>query len=68
MYMRTWRKRLCILLAFVLVGCMAQPSVASAAKKIPFERYGKLSVKGSQLVDKNNKAVQLKGVSSHGMS
>lgn len=38
--------------------------------KIPtaVEKYGKLSVKGSRLVDKNKKMVQLKGVSSHGMS
>lgn len=41
---------------------------ASAKTPTPVETYGKLSVKGGQLVDKNGEAVQLKGVSSHGMS
>ena len=81
--MRTWRRRLCIVLALALVGCSAQPAASvkagevsaqnagllgAASAKTPFEKYGKLSVKGAQLVEKNGKAVQLKGVSSHGMS
>ncbi len=43
---------------------------AAVKAKIPtaVAKYGKLSVKGGRLVDKNGKAVQLKGVSSHGMS
>lgn len=32
------------------------------------ERYGTLSVKGSQLLDKNGNVVQLRGVSTHGLS
>ncbi len=81
--MRTWRKRLCMVLALALVGCAAQPAASvkagevsaqnagllgASSAKTPFEKYGKLSVKGTQLVGKNGKAVQLKGVSSHGMS
>lgn len=73
-----------MLLVIVLTGVMAQSPVtadarvaeelctdlkgASGTEKTPFEKYGRLSVKGSSLVDKNGKAVQLKGVSSHGMS
>ncbi len=34
----------------------------------PFGTYGKLSVKGINLVDKNGKKVQLRGVSTHGLS
>lgn len=34
----------------------------------PFENHGKLSVKGTELVDKNGKPYQLKGVSTHGLS
>jgi len=34
----------------------------------PFEKYGKLSVKGNQLVDQKGNEVQLKGFSSHGLS
>jgi endoglucanase len=41
---------------------------AQAATKTPVQTYGKLSVEGSNLVDKNGKTVQLKGVSSHGLS
>ena len=81
--MRTWRRRLCIVLVLALVGCSAQPAASvkagevsaqnagllgAASAQTPFEKYGKLSVKGAQLVEKNGKAVQLKGVSSHGMS
>ena len=82
--MAIWRRWLCAVLVFTLVGCMRQPSVtakaetvcaydagflgASAAEKTPFEKYGRLSVKKGRLVGKNGKPVQLKGVSSHGMS
>lgn len=34
----------------------------------PLENHGKLSVKGTQLVDKNGKPYQLKGVSTHGLA
>ena len=34
----------------------------------PFANHGKLSVKGTNLVDKNGKAYQLKGVSTHGIA
>lgn len=37
-------------------------------KGTPFENHGKLSVKGTDLVDKNGKPFQLKGVSTHGLS
>jgi endoglucanase len=47
---------------------LAHPLQAQAATKTPVQKYGELSVEGSQLLDKNGKAVQLKGVSSHGLS
>lgn len=58
---------ICVLLCCVLaLGCVTvQPA---AAAKTPVQKYGKLSVKGSRMVDKNKKTVQLKGVSSHGLS
>lgn len=34
----------------------------------PVANHGKLSVKGTQLVDKNGKAFQIKGVSTHGIA
>lgn len=33
-----------------------------------YGKHGKLKVKGSKLVDKNGKAIQLKGISSHGIN
>lgn len=45
-------------------GVINEEEVTMTAK----EKYGALSVKGSQLVDKNGGAVQLRGVSTHGLS
>ncbi len=47
----------------------ASAQMYGAAKtKTPVEKYGRLSVKKGKLVGENGKVVQLKGVSSHGMS
>lgn len=57
-----------------------QPQTAQAAVKLTgktkktayaktfYGKHGKLQVKGTKLVDKKGKAVQLKGVSSHGIN
>lgn len=47
-----------------------QPLTATAVSrsKTPLARYGRLKVSGSQLVDSKNRPVQLKGVSTHGLS
>ncbi len=37
-------------------------------KKTPFDNHGKLSVKGTDIVDKNNDKFQLKGPSTHGIA
>ena len=41
---------------------------AQAAGKTPLERYGRLGVSGSRLTDNSGNPVQLKGVSTHGLS
>lgn len=57
------------LLALVLVCSVTNPAVTvDAAAKTPVQKYGRLSVDGTQLVDKKGNPVQLKGVSSHGLS
>lgn len=57
------------LLALVLVCSVTNPAVTvDAAVKTPVQKYGRLSVDGTQLVDKKGNPVQLKGVSSHGLS
>lgn len=63
-----WLRTLCAVLLLVATVCPVMPQQAYAATKTPVEQYGRLSVKNGQLVDQNGKAVQLKGVSSHGLS
>lgn len=67
---RGWRGVLCVLLMLVLFVCPLSltPEPVRAAAKTPVEQYGQLSVKNGQLTDQSGKAVQLKGVSSHGLS
>ncbi|MFQ3547021.1 MAG: hypothetical protein SNJ56_01685, partial [Termitinemataceae bacterium] len=43
------------------------PSCSKQENHTPVERYGKLSVKGSQLVSQYGKKIQLRGISSHGL-
>ncbi len=42
-----------------------EPTIAAGT---PYEAHGKLSVSGTQLVDTNGEAFQLRGVSTHGLS
>lgn len=42
--------------------------VMGAVNGSPFERYGALQVKGNRLTDQNGNQVQLKGISTHGLS
>ena len=50
------------------VASVGTSSEVYAAKKTPFKTHGTLKVKGTNLVDKNGKVVQLRGVSTHGLS
>ncbi len=72
----TLKKAIFFLLS-LLICCFALPasnrirlSIAQsvAAAKTPVQRYGRLKVSGAQLVDSKNRPVQLKGVSTHGLS
>ena len=45
-----------------------KPDNDAATAGTPYGDHGKLSVSGTQLVDKNGKTYQLKGVSTHGIS
>ena len=58
---------LCAVILFLTSVCLV-PQQTNAAVKTPVEQYGRLAVRDGQLVDQNGKAVQLKGVSSHGLS
>ena len=43
------------------------PTPAKSTGKTPVADHGRLSVKGTKIVDKNGKEFQLKGVSTHGL-
>lgn len=58
-------QRICVVLCCLL--CMAQVNVTSAAST-PLQRNGRLSVRGTRLVNSNGKTVILKGVSTHGIN
>ncbi len=55
----------CILSAILILG-MGKSTVQAA--KTPLQKWGRLSVSGANIVDKNGKKVQLKGVSTHGLA
>ncbi len=66
---RLLRSMLCICMMLALsLGSFILPQETFASSQTPLERYGQLSVKGGQLVNEKGAAVQLKGVSSHGLS
>lgn len=66
--MKSKKRGLALLLVLsLLVGIFPKAVVAEAVSK-PVEKHGRLSVKGTKLVDKKGKAFQLKGVSSHGIN
>lgn len=48
--------------------CLDNAVTVTAAAKTPLQRYGRLNVSGSHLTDREGNAVQLKGVSTHGLS
>ncbi|MGN0368137.1 MAG: cellulase family glycosylhydrolase [Wujia sp.] len=62
------KKRLfSMVLAIVLTCSVLSVCTDVDAATTPVARHGKLSVRGTQLVDKNGQAVILRGVSTHGL-
>ena len=72
--MKQLKKTAAMLLALALcltsmcAPACAPETTAYAAAKTPLQRYGRLKVSGAHLVNSKGKAVQLKGVSTHGLS
>lgn len=65
------RRLVTLLLAFVMVftAVTVVPDVdAFAAAKTPVATHGRLSVKGSNLVDAKGRKFQLRGISTHGIN
>lgn len=69
-FLKKYENAAALFLLFLLICglSLTNPTASAAAKKTPVQRYGRLKVSGSQLVDKDNQPVQLKGVSTHGLS
>ncbi|KXJ38941.1 endoglucanase [Bacillus spizizenii] len=56
-----------LFIALLANSCLTAPEASAAVTKTPVSINGQLSIKGTQLVNQNGKAVQLKGISSHGL-
>ncbi|MEK5081914.1 cellulase family glycosylhydrolase [Bacillus sp. FSL H8-0515] len=57
---------ICLLIALLATSSLG-PAASAAGAKTPVSINGQLSLKGTQLVSQDGKAVQLKGTSSHGL-
>lgn len=57
----------CLFIALLAIGGMPAPQASAAGGETPVSINGQLSIKGTQLVNQDGKAVQLKGISSHGL-
>ncbi|MHC5564818.1 cellulase family glycosylhydrolase [Bacillus spizizenii] len=57
----------CFFIALLANSGLTAPEASAAVTKTPVSINGQLSIKGTQLVNQNGKAVQLKGISSHGL-
>lgn len=68
----------CLLVTLIFQPCSASRAQAAVKQtntntavrhtKTPVSKHGRLQVKGTKLTDKNGNAVQLQGVSSHGIN
>ncbi|WP_372402752.1 cellulase family glycosylhydrolase [Bacillus spizizenii] len=66
------KRSVSILIVYLFIALLANsgltaPEASAAVTKTPVSINGQLSIKGTQLVNQNGKAVQLKGISSHGL-
>lgn len=61
-------KKILSLLIALTIFCQLSFPAATVSAATPLSTYGTLAVKGTKLVDKKGKTVQLKGVSTHGIS
>ena len=52
----------------IVISFMPQSMQSAAAEMTPVQIHGKLSVKGTQIVDKNGNPFQLRGISTHGIN
>ncbi len=57
-----------ILSIVTIVSFIPQPIQSVAAEMTPVQIHGKLSVKGTQIVDQNGNPFQLRGISTHGIN
>jgi endoglucanase len=58
----------CFVIVSLLIGVLSQIQLAEAATKFTDAKVGALHVEGTTLCDKDGNTVQLRGVSTHGLS
>lgn len=66
--MLTGMKKYFLALGFFVLVCFGIFSSQEAKASTPVEKWGRLSVKGTNIVSQSGKKVQLKGVSTHGIA
>ena len=59
---------LSVIMVIATVGTMTPGTETHASTLTPVQLHGQLSVKGTKIVDKNGKAFQLHGISTHGIN
>ncbi|MCM1081984.1 MAG: cellulase family glycosylhydrolase [Clostridium sp.] len=57
-----------VLSIVTVISLIPQPMQSAAAEMTPVQIHGKLSVNGTQIVDKNGNPFQLRGISTHGIN
>ena len=59
-----------LIITFLCLSCVIIPTnkIEAVGNTTPVERHGQLSVKGTDIVDKNGEKFQLRGISTHGIA
>ena len=57
-----------VLVLFMVITAVMMQTECEVYAATPVSSHGRLSVKGADLVDKNKKKFQLRGISTHGIN
>lgn len=66
--MKRLKRIVAAVVAFVMLIAVLPEQVVSAVTLTPVQAHGQLSVQGTQIVDQNGNAFQLRGISTHGIN
>ena len=63
-----YRSAALVLVLFMVITAVMMQTECEVYAATPVSSHGRLSVKGADLVDKNKKKFQLRGISTHGIN